>query len=216
MWKKWGIIAGVGLVVIVAIVVLGLLFSVGRRWSRANYGPGFNRGMAYGPMWDRGGFGPMGGPGYSFGPGQGWGREFGPNRGPGGFSDRLRGPGPDMPRPGNLGGLRGWGGPANSMIEIIARELDLTPSELLTELRDGRTVAEVAAAQDVALDTIVEAILAPRAERLAELVTEEQLTQAEVDTRLTVLRVDLIDWLNESWFPQDRPEAEATEEPEGN
>jgi hypothetical protein len=82
----------------------------------------------------------------------------------------------------------------------------------MTELQAGKSVVEVAAVKNVDVDTLIEAILAPRIERLNELVTAGQLTQAEVDARLTILRVDLIERLNQSWSSKNTvPDAEPGE-----
>lgn len=112
---------------------------------------------------------------------------------------------------GMMGGGR-WGEPGNSPMSAVTEELGLTPVELMTELRAGKSVADVAAEKNVAVDTIVNAVLAPRTARLNDLVAQGQLTQEEVDTRLANLRVDVIDWLNRSWGDQDTaPGAEPSE-----
>ncbi|GIK42051.1 MAG: hypothetical protein BroJett011_58840 [Chloroflexota bacterium] len=116
---------------------------------------------------------------------------------------------------GMMGGIMGggrWGGPGNSPMFTVAEELGLTPVELMTELRAGKSVADIAAEKNVAVDTIVDAVLAPRTDRLNDLVAKGQLTQEEVDSRLANLRVDVIDWLNQSWGNQDTaPAAEPGE-----
>jgi hypothetical protein len=93
-------------------------------------------------------------------------------------------------------GMRGgrWGG--SSLLTVAAEELGLTPAELITELQAGKSVADVAAEKNVAIDTIVDAVLAPRTDRLNELVAAGQLTQEAVDNRLADLRVDVTEWLN--------------------
>jgi hypothetical protein len=102
-------------------------------------------------------------------------------------------------------GARGgrWGGLGNSLAVVAAEKLGLTPAELFTELQAGKSIADVAKDKDVALDTIVDAILAPRTDRLNQLVAKGQLTQDEVNNRLANLRVDVIDWLNQSWGSQN-------------
>lgn len=103
---------------------------------------------------------------------------------------------------GMMGGGR-WGGPGTSPMSIVTEKLGLTPAELVTELQAGKSVADVAAEKNVAVDTIVDAVLAPRTDRLNDLVAKGQLTQEEVDNRLANLRVDVVDWLNQSWDSQD-------------
>jgi hypothetical protein len=130
------------------------------------------------------------------------GRGFGPGMMDGGMGPGF-GMGPGGGRGGMMGGrggmMGGWGGPGNSMMQTVADTLDLTPTELVTELRAGKSVAEVAAEKNVEMATLVDAILTPRTEQLNALVAEGQLTQAEVDARITILKVDVVERLNQSW-----------------
>jgi hypothetical protein len=116
---------------------------------------------------------------------------------------------------GMMGGMMGggrWGGPGTSPMSTVAEELGLTPAELVTELQAGKSVADVAAEKNVAVDTIVDAVLASRTARLNDLVAKGQLAQEEVDNRLANLRVDVIDWLNQSWgYQETTPAAEPDE-----
>jgi len=87
--------------------------------------------------------------------------------------------------PGRGFGIRGaWGGPENSLVAVAAEVLGLERAELVAELQDGKTIADVAEEQGVELDAIVEAFIAPKAEHLAELVTDGRLTQEEADEML--------------------------------
>ncbi|MCK6625993.1 MAG: hypothetical protein L6R45_12555 [Anaerolineae bacterium] len=126
------------------------------------------------------------------------GRGFGPGMMGGGI-----GPGFGMGHGGMMGGrggmMGGWGGPGYSMMQTVADTLGLTPAELVTELQAGKSVAEVAAEKNVEVATLVNAILTPRTEQLNALVAEGQLTQAEVDARITILKVDVVERLNQSW-----------------
>jgi polyhydroxyalkanoate synthesis regulator phasin len=117
-------------------------------------------------------------------------------------------------RPGMGGRFGGrFGGPENSLMAVVTEKLGLTRAELVTELQAGKSIADVAAGKNVSLDTIVDAILAPRTDRLNELVANGQLTQEEVDTRLSNLRVDLIERLNQNWTAQN---AAPGAEPDGS
>ena len=144
---------------------------------------------AQGPMgWDGGG--PMFERGFGRGAGMGLGRgmmfdgEFGPRFGMG---------------PGGR-----WGGPENAVLPIVAEELGMTPDELLAELQAGKTIADVAAEKNVAIDTIVDAVLAPRTERLNEMVAAGRLTQEQADTMLAQMRTQVTERLNDQWSPQGR------------
>jgi hypothetical protein len=111
---------------------------------------------------------------------------------------------------GRMGGR--WGG--NPIVTVAADKLGLTQTELFTELQAGKSIAEVAQEKNVSLDTIVEAIIAPRAERLNQLVTAGQLTQEEVNNRLANLRVDMIDWLNQDWTSKNVAPGADSSQPE--
>jgi hypothetical protein len=130
-------------------------------------------------------------------------------RGPMGYFAYQNGPmfdGAAGPRfgmgPGGGHGMFGWGGPQNSPIAIAAEKLGMTREELIAELQAGKTVADVAKEKDVALETIVEAIMAPRAERLAQLVTDGKLTQEQADTMLATMRANITTRLSEKWSPR--------------
>jgi hypothetical protein len=87
---------------------------------------------------------------------------------------------------------------------VAADQVGLTQAELIAELQAGKTIADVAAEHGVAVETIVEAFLAPRAERLAELVANGQLTQAEADTWLATMRTRVTERISQPWSPQGR------------
>ncbi|GIK37442.1 MAG: hypothetical protein BroJett011_12750 [Chloroflexota bacterium] len=107
------------------------------------------------------------------------------------------------PNDGLMSGLGGrWGGPDNSLVVVAAETIGLTRAELVAELQSGQTIAAVAAAHNVAVETIVDAFLAPRAERLAELVASGQLTQEQADTILATMRANVTAQISAEWSPQ--------------
>jgi hypothetical protein len=101
-------------------------------------------------------------------------------------------------------------------VTVAAEELGLTRAELAAELQAGKTIADVAAEKNVSVDTIVDAVLAPRTERLNELVAAGQLTQEQVDNRLADLQIDVIEWLNQSRASQNAAPAAEPGESESN
>lgn len=135
------------------------------------------------------------------GPAQGQGFGFGGGRG-------------DHAGMGMMGGRRG--GPENSLVTVVAEKLGLTPAELATELQAGKSVADVAQEKNVSVGTIAEAVLAPRTERLNELVAAGQLTQEEVDNYLSNQRVEVIERLNQSRASQNPAPDAAPNESESN
>jgi predicted DNA-binding protein YlxM (UPF0122 family) len=74
--------------------------------------------------------------------------------------------------------FRGWGGPG-AVLETVAEVLGLTPEELGAEVRGGKTVAEVAEAQGVDTQAIVDAINAEIEQWVQEAVDEGRLTQEQ-------------------------------------
>lgn len=97
------------------------------------------------------------------------------------------------PGPGGLG----LGGPEDSPIAIAAEQLGMEPDALLTELQAGKTVAELAEANGISLDAIVDAVVTAHSERLATAVENGRITQEEADARLETLRTDLTERLSQ-------------------
>jgi hypothetical protein len=89
-----------------------------------------------------------------------------------------------------------WGGSENSPITVIAEQLGMTVEELVAELQAGKTIAQVAEERGVALDTIVDALVAWHAERLAEAVAEGRLTQEQADAILENIQANITARLN--------------------
>ena len=94
-----------------------------------------------------------------------------------------------------------WGAPSST---ALAELLGLTADELRAELKDGKTLAEVAEAQGVELDAVVDALMAPMAEKLAQAVEDGKLSQAEADEKLELMGEELLKALEEGlpiWKP---------------
>ena len=137
------------------------------------------------------------GPMNSNSPGQGNGPMLDGNSGPGFRMIRPRnGAGPMMDR-GNA-----WGGPENSLVAVVAKAVGLDRAELIAQLQGGKTMAEVAAEHEVSVDTILDAFLAPRVERLTEMVADGRLTQEQADEWLVVMRTNAATHLTTAWSPQ--------------
>ncbi len=92
-----------------------------------------------------------------------------------------------------LGGGRGgaWGGPDSSLVAVAANVLGVDQTELVAALNSGQTIADVAKAKGVALDKIVDAFLAQRAEALTQAVADGRLTQAQADTMLVTMKANV-------------------------
>lgn len=92
------------------------------------------------------------------------------------------------------GGHRGGRGPAN--LDAAAEAIGIERSELVDALRDGSTIAEVAAAAGVDSQVVIDALLADAQERIAEKVAEGDLTQEEADEKLAALTERVTDMVN--------------------
>jgi len=99
---------------------------------------------------------------------------------------------------GDIGVLRGRGhipGPAatvlrdlpRTMLDAAAQTLGMTPAELLTQLRGGQTLAQIAQAKGTTEQAVIDAALAAAKTRLNQAVTDGDLTQAQADTIYTQL-----------------------------
>jgi len=75
---------------------------------------------------------------------------------------------------------RGPGAP----FETLSGILGLTTDEIKAELKDGRTITEIAAEQGLSEKQLQEALYAAMAEKLAEKVAEGSLTQEQADKML--------------------------------
>jgi uncharacterized protein YidB (DUF937 family) len=78
---------------------------------------------------------------------------------------------------------------SNHPMAAIAKTLGMTQTELMTAMRDGKTIAELAQEKGVSTEAIVNAIVAAQKEMLDQAVAEGHLTQAQADALLNVTRV---------------------------
>ena len=80
------------------------------------------------------------------------------------------------------GERRGMGHPL--ALDAVSDALGVTEEELRTSLREGRTIADVAEAQGVELQAVVDAALEALEGRLAERVAAGHITQERADERI--------------------------------
>ncbi len=103
------------------------------------------------------------------------------------------------PREGGRGG-HGPGGEQGRRggpdLERAAGALGITAEELRTALRDGQTIAQVAEAQGVDVQAVIDAMVAGVKEHLDEKVASGDLTQAEADERLAEATERITDLAN--------------------
>jgi hypothetical protein len=122
---------------------------------------------------------------------------FGPGK-RGGFVPRAKGrcehrmPGKDP---------HAWGPSSEA---VLTELLGLTAEELRAELKDGKTLADVTQARGVELDAVVDALMAPMDEKLAQAVKAGKLSQEEADEKLELMGEKILKALEEGlplWKP---------------
>ena len=75
-------------------------------------------------------------------------------------------------------------------------------ADLVAELQAGKTVAEVAEANNVDVQDIVDAFLAPRAEFIAQAVADGKITQADADAMQARMQAMVTAKTTQPWEPR--------------
>ena len=89
---------------------------------------------------------------------------------------------------------RGWGhGPADHDLDAAASYLGTTASALITQLRAGKTLADIAGSKTSGL---IAALVADKKQELAAAVTSGKLTQSQADTISGTLTQRVTDFVN--------------------
>jgi hypothetical protein len=107
----------------------------------------------------------------------------------------------DGPR-GGWGGRMGMGGPDESLVAVAAKTLGLTQADLVTALQGGKTIAAVAKEKGVALDKIVDAFVAERQDAFKAAVASGRMTQAQVDSMISLMKTNVLARLNQPFTPR--------------
>lgn len=118
-------------------------------------------------------------------------RDF-PSRQSEGFDGRRPG-GPGHPR-----GIRGY-----SPVEAAVEVTDLTKEEVVAALQEGQTLAEIAEAQGIDPQEIVDAFVSEHETRLQRAVEEGRLTQEQVDEMLEEMTERVTEHLEQPWTPRE-------------
>lgn len=96
-----------------------------------------------------------------------------------------------------------WGGPDRSLVAVTAAALGIEQADLVAELANGpQSIAAVAVAHNVTVQTIVDAFLAPRSQITAQAVADGRLTQAQADAMLAAMQASVTAQINEPWAAQ--------------
>jgi len=85
----------------------------------------------------------------------------------------------------------GRGGHGTAFGEDVAEVLGLTTEELRSRLGEGQTLADIARAEGVDVQAVVDAIVAAQKERLDQAVANGDLTEEEADQRAADLAEDV-------------------------
>ena len=90
-------------------------------------------------------------------------------------------------------GLRGWRIHAlGGIVSSVADTLNMTPREIVQDLKQGQSLGEIGQAKGVSTDTLKSAILTAAAEKLDQAVADGKLTQDQAD-KITARLTDNID-----------------------
>ncbi len=100
---------------------------------------------------------------------------------------------------GDIGALWGWGrgkepgkqalaNVRRAMLDAAAQKLGMTVTELITQLRSGQTLAQIAQSKGVAEQDVINAALAAAKTQLDQAVANGTLTQAQADAIYTNLQ----------------------------
>lgn len=91
------------------------------------------------------------------------------------------------PERGPFGGHRGWGLWHRLGLDAAAEALELSSDDLRAALRDGQTLAELAVANGVGTQAVIDALVADHAATVAERVASGDMTQEEANEKLALL-----------------------------
>lgn len=81
-------------------------------------------------------------------------------------------------------------------LEAAATAIGIDEADLKAALDEGQTIAQVAEANGVAVDTVIDAMVDEKAEKLAEKVESGRITQEEADEKLAELEERITNKVN--------------------
>ena len=94
-------------------------------------------------------------------------------------------------------GPGGWFAVGVAVLDEAADAIGIEEDELLTALRDGQTIAEVAESEGVDSKTVIDALVAATRERLDEAVADGRIEQQDADERLADATERITEFVNE-------------------
>ena len=81
-------------------------------------------------------------------------------------------------------GMRGGPHGGGKSVAAIASVLKLTEAELKTQVQSGKTLAQIATAQSVSVQSVINVLVAGMQAHIAEELASGEITQAQADTKL--------------------------------
>lgn len=93
-------------------------------------------------------------------------------------------------------GMMGWG---DSLLSVAADQLEMSLTELLTELQDGKSIADVATDKGADTQAIVDAYVAELKADLDEEVADGDMTQTQADFCLEQAEARAAEQLENTW-----------------
>jgi hypothetical protein len=81
-------------------------------------------------------------------------------------------------------GMRGGPQGPGKNVAAIAAVLKLTEAELKTQVQSGKTLAQIATAQSVSVQSVINVLVAGMQAHIAEELASGEITQAQADTKL--------------------------------
>lgn len=93
-------------------------------------------------------------------------------------------------------GDHGSGGDKGARAEVLAQALGMSTDDLRTAVESGKTIAQIAADQNVDVQVVIDALTAQATTHFAEEVASGELTQAEADVKLAELETRITDMVN--------------------
>lgn len=100
----------------------------------------------------------------------------------------------------NDAGRGGFGGHQETVTDtsVVAKAIGISETDLVTALNSGKTVADVAKANSVAVQTVIDALVADGNTELAADVTSGRITQAQADAEKAEITQRATDQVNGS------------------
>jgi hypothetical protein len=103
---------------------------------------------------------------------------------------------------GRMSGGWAWGMSGFSLVDATAEATGLTADEVIAALQEGQTFVQIAEAQGIDPQAIVDAFLADRKAALEQAVADGRLTQEQADRMLEEMGEHVSERLEQPWTPR--------------